>query len=130
MAAFYAEFRWSLPPTASSLQRYAETLAQLSGCPYQCDIRPPRAPNAISAALAFPHVSDKNLLGLEGEEGTLDFAPVPFIWVHALHALEKLGGTLIKAAPQLDPAWRVRRWEELDWKERARLRFGFGTGVR
>ena len=130
MAAFYAEFRWPLPPTAASVQRYAETLAQLSGCPYQCNIRPARAPNVASASLSFPHVSDKNLLGLEDEEGTLDFAPVPFIWIHALRALETLGGTLIRVAPPLDSSWRVRRWEELDWKERARLRFGFGSGVR
>jgi len=130
MAAFYAEFRWPLPPTAASTQRYAETLAQFSGCPYHCDVRAASAANVASAALSFPHVSDKNLIGLEGEDGTLDFAPVPFIWIHALRAVEALGGTLTRAAPQLDPTWRVRRWEELNWKERARLRFGFGSGVR
>ncbi|HEX6241153.1 MAG TPA: hypothetical protein VFZ61_09685 [Polyangiales bacterium] len=129
MAAFYAEFRWSLPPTAATLQQYAQTLAQLSGCPYRCDVRASRSDNAISAALAFPHVSDKNLVGLEGEDGTLDFAPVPFIWVHALRALEVMGGALSKAAPEVGPAWRVRRWEELGWKERVRLRFGFGARV-
>ena len=130
MAAFYAEFRWPLPPDATSVQRYAEALAERSGCPYECDIRPPHTPNVVSAALAFPYVSDKNLLSLEGQEGSLDFAPVPFIWIHALHTLEVLGGTLIKVAPAVDPTWRVRRWEELNWKERTRLRFGFWSGVR
>ena len=67
---------------------------------------------------------------MEGEEGTLDFAPVPFVWVHALRALEEMGAKVSKAAPKVDPAWRVRRWEELGWNERLRLRLGLGGGVR
>lgn len=130
MAAFYAEFRWSLPPTEATLQQYAETIARLSGCACRCNVRALSATNAVSAALEFPRVSDKNLASLEGEDGTLDFAPVPFVWVHAMRALEEMGAAVSKSAPKVVPGRRVRRWEELGWNERLRLRLGLGGGVR
>lgn len=130
MAAFYAEFRWSLPPTEATLRQYAETIARLSGCSCLCAVHAANASNTVSAALAFPRVSDKNLVGLEGEEGTLDFAPVPFVWVHAMRALEEMGAAVSKSAPGVDPGWRVRRWEQLGWNERLRLRLRLGGGVR
>lgn len=130
MAAFYAEFRWSLPPTASTVERYAETLARRAGCAYDCRVHPQRTQDAVDAAIDFPKVSDKNLVGLKGDQGSLDFAPLPFLWIHALHAIQELGGTLVQAIPELDPDWRARRWDELGWAERAKFRVGLGPWVR
>lgn len=130
MAAFYAEFRWSLPPNAATVQRYAETLARRAGCAYDCRVHPSAATDTVDAAIDFPHVSHKNLVGLKGSQGTLDFAPLPFLWIHALRAIQELGGTLVHALPVLESDWRERRWDELGWTERIRFRVGLGPWVK
>jgi hypothetical protein len=129
MAAHYAEFRWDLPPERSTIARFVDALARSAGYPcrwvYSVD-----SPTVVSAALSFPHVSKNNLVALEGGEGALDFAAVPFIWPHAIAAVRELGGVVVRSSPPVPEQSRAPKWRDLKWLDQVRMVVGLAPWVR
>jgi hypothetical protein len=59
----------------------------------------------------------------------LEFAPIPFFWLHALACVRELGGTLQNAFPPVTESQTVPRWQELR-SDRTRILLGRGPWVR
>lgn len=130
MAAFYAEFRWSLPCDPATVALYADRISARAGyrCAWQAGALS-SASTRLDATLSFPGLSEANLLTLTDDVCVLDFAPIPFFWIHSLRVLLEIGGTVQNARPPLRPDQDAPQWLELKWSERLKVRLGQGHRV-
>jgi hypothetical protein len=130
MAAHYAEFRWSLPPEKDSIGQFVDALTRSAGYRCQWEFFEEDSPGSVSASLSFPHVSKNNLIALSGDQGTLDFAAIPFFWAHTIAAVRELGGVVLRSLPPVSDLGHAPPWRELRWADRARILCGFGAWVQ
>ena len=129
MTVFRAEFRWALPVSNDTVQRYADLIAVRSGFPCRCTISS-AGPSYVEASLTFPRVSSSNFVTVSTTGGDLEFAPIPFFWLHALACVRELGGTVHSAIPPNTHGQTAPPWQRLKWSDRARLLLGRGPWVR
>jgi hypothetical protein len=129
MTVFRTDFCWRLPPEPSSVQRYAELIAERSGLPCHCRIST-ASRAAVEASLAFPRVTTNNLITLSAAGNELEFAPIPFFWLHAIAGIRALGGDVYNSAPPVASKQNAPRWQDLKWTDRARIMLGGGPWVK
>lgn len=128
MAIYRAYFSWSLPPTPETIARYVAVLSASAG--YPCRSRLLRDDTEdTAAALSFPGISKNNFITLSRHRCMLEFTAVTFFYAHAVASVQQLGGVFTRPEVTGRSDWKPRKWDELGWTERARIRFGLGHSV-
>ncbi|MDB4985725.1 MAG: hypothetical protein JWN04_903 [Myxococcaceae bacterium] len=129
MSVFRADFLWSVPISSATVRHYASVLAERTGVPCRALVSREEQ-TVVQAELDFPSIASRSLVALTNEVCQLEFAPVPFLWVHAVQGVRELGGTIYDAVPTVAQGLTPPRWTQLSWLDRARLRLGGGPWVR